>query len=388
MPRYETVPVQTARANEDGPRAGVASTRSVGRATAAGQRSPTAFCESIHQPTPGVTGARPASVRPMTATTNGGLPLEARRTLGRSDLRVAPLCLGGNVFGWTADEDASHAVLDAYVADGGNFVDTANAYSSWVPGHRGGESEAVIGRWLASRGRPDDLVVATKVGWPPDGLGRDEVRRGAEGALSRLGVERVDLLYAHRDDPETPLAETLAALDGLVREGLVGVLGLSNYAPERVREALELCAREGWTRPEVLQPPYNLIDREDFEGPLEDIARREELGCAPYFALARGFLTGKYRPGAPLPKSARASGVASSYLNDRGLATLDALDRVAGAHGAVPAQAALAWLMARDAVTAPIASATSAAQAHELAGAAALALSPDEIDLLTAAAAD
>jgi len=313
--------------------------------------------------------------------------LTERRSLGGSDLRVATLCLGGNVFGWSADERASHEVLDAYRAAGGNFVDTANTYSAWAPGNRGGESETIIGRWMASRGCRDDIVLATKVGYQamegqPAGLGRQAVRGGLEASLRRLGTDRVDLYYLHRDDPATPLEETLEALDACVRAGQVRWSGLSNYSPARVRRVMELCRDNGWAAPVAMQPPYNLVDRAGFEGDLQRTCRDEGLGVAPYYSLARGFLTGKYRPGAALPASARAAAVANGYLTDRGFAVLAAADRVAAAHGATPAQVALAWLAAQPTVVAPIASATRAEQVRELAGAGALRLAEDELAAL------
>ena len=314
-----------------------------------------------------------------------------RRPFGRSGLEVSPLCLGGNVFGWSADEETSHAVLDAYVAAGGNAVDSANVYSGWVSGNEGGESEAIIGRWLASRGGHDDIVIATKVGMAggvhPKGLTRDHLLRGAEGSLRRLGVARIDLYYAHEDDPETPLAETLAAFGELVDQGLVGAIAASNYPAGRLAEALEVSAREGLPRFEGLQEGYNLMDRGGYEGELEELCRREGLGVAAYSALAQGFLSGKYRPGAPVPDSARAATVARAYLNERGFRVLAAVDEVAAAHGATAAQVALAWVMARPGMTCAVASATSVEQVRELAGAMDLALAEDEVRRLDAASA-
>ncbi len=314
-----------------------------------------------------------------------------RRPLGRSGLELSPLCLGGNVFGWSADEAASGAVLDAYVAAGGNAIDTANIYSGWVPGNRGGESEAIIGRWLAGRADRDALVIATKVGMAggehPKGLARDHVLRGAEGSLRRLGVNRIDLYYAHEDDPGASLAETLAAFGELIDQGLVRAIAASNYSAGRLAEALEISAREGLPRFEGVQEAYNLLDRDRYEGAVEDLCAREGLGAAAYFALARGFLSGKYRPGAPVPQSPRAAGVARSYLNERGFAALAAVNAVAEAHGATAAQVALAWIMARPTITCAVASATSAGQVRELAGAMDLELAPEEIARLDAAGA-
>jgi aryl-alcohol dehydrogenase (NADP+) len=312
-----------------------------------------------------------------------------RRPFGRSGLELSPLCLGGNVFGWSADEDASHAVLDAYVAAGGNAIDSANIYSGWVPGNEGGESEAIIGRWLAGRDDRDGLVIATKVGKAGgvhrSGLSRDHVLRGAEGSLRRLGTDRIDLYYAHEDDPATPLAETLAAFGELIEQGLVRTVAASNYSADRLAEALEVSVREGLPRFEGLQTAYNLMDRAGYEGELEEVCAREGLGVAAHYALARGFLSGKYRPGAPIPESPRAAGVVESYLNDRGAAVLAAVDEVAEAHGASEAQVALAWVMARPSVTCAVASATSAEQVRELAGAMDLALSEEEVSRLGSA---
>jgi aryl-alcohol dehydrogenase (NADP+) len=304
---------------------------------------------------------------------------------------VHPLCLGGNVFGWSADEDASHAVLDAYVAAGGNFIDTANNYSGWVPGNRGGESESVLGRWIAARGGHDDLVLATKVGMAagemPKGLTRDHIRRGIEGSLARLGVDRVDLYYAHEDDEGTPLAETVAAFDELVREGLVGAVGASNYSAPRLAEALRVADEGGLARFAVLQPHLNLIDRDGFDAALAGVCRDGGLAVAPYFGLARGYLAGKYRPGAAVPDTPRAAGVLRDYSTPRAAAVLAAVDEVAAAHDATPAQVSLAWLMAVEGVAAALASATRPEQVRELVGAADLALSDGEVAALTAAGA-
>jgi aryl-alcohol dehydrogenase-like predicted oxidoreductase len=314
-----------------------------------------------------------------------------RRPLGRSGLDLSPLCLGGNVFGWSADEETSHAVLDAYVAAGGNAIDSANIYSGWVPGNRGGESETIIGRWLAGRDDREELVIATKVGMAggehPKGLARDHVVRGAEGSLRRLGVDRIDLYYAHEDDAGTPLDETLAAFGELIDQGVVRAIAASNYSAGRLAEALEISAREGLARFEGVQEAYNLLDRDRYEGAVEDLCAREGLGAAAYFALARGFLSGKYRPGAPVPASPRAEGVARAYLNERGFAVLAAVDEVAAAHVATQAQVALAWIMARPTLTCAVASATSVDQVRELAGAMDLELTPDEISRLDAAGA-
>ena len=316
--------------------------------------------------------------------------MNSRQTIGATTLAVSPLCLGGNVFGWTADEDTSFAVLDAYVAAGGNFIDTANMYSAWVPGHEGGESEAVIGRWCASRGNRDDVVIATKVGMQggpdqPKGLTRDMIRAGVEASLRRLQTDHIDLYYAHEDDAETPLLETMTAFDELVHEGLVRAVGASNYSAARLRQALDVSTQHGLTRYAALQPQYSLLARDDFESGLAALCETERIAVAPYWVLARGFLSGKYRADGPLPTSPRATGIAADYMNDRGWAVLDAVDQVAQAHDATVSQVALAWALAQPAVVAPIVSATSPDQVAELVGAAALALSSDELADLDAA---
>ncbi len=309
--------------------------------------------------------------------------MSERRPLGRSGLALSPLCLGGNVFGWSAGEEASFAVLDAYVAAGGNVIDSANIYSWWGPGNSGGESEAVVGRWLAAREVPADLVVATKTGMQggpdqPKGLGRDEILRQCELSLRRLGIDTIPLYYAHEDDPETPLEETLGAFGELVAQGMVGTVAASNYPVARLAEALEISAREGLPRFEGYQPRLNVIERDAYEGELRDLCVREGLGVLPYWTLARGFLTGKYRRGQALPDSPRAGGIAESFFTDAGFAALEAVEDVAAAHGATPSQVALAWVMAQPGVTAAIASATTTEQADELAGAMALRLTDAE----------
>jgi aryl-alcohol dehydrogenase (NADP+) len=314
----------------------------------------------------------------------------ALRPLGSSGLDVHPICLGGNVFGWTADRDASFAILDAYVAAGGNFVDTADSYSSWAPGNRGGESERVIGAWLADRGRPDGLVVATKVGPGsedlPQGLERDHVLRGAEASRRRLGVEAIDLYYAHRDYDHPPLEETLVALDDLVKAGAVRALGASNYATERLAHALDLQGERGLTPYTAVQPRLNLVDR-DVDDAEADLCERRGLGLAVYSALASGFLSGKYRPGQPVPDSPRAGGIANGYLQDaRAMRILAAADAVAGRQDATTAQVALAWALAQRAVTSVIVSATSTAQLAELMATTELDLGADDLAELDGAA--
>lgn len=313
-----------------------------------------------------------------------------KRQLGGSELAVAPLCFGGNVFGWTADEKTSFALLDAFVDAGFDFIDTADTYSRWVPGHEGGESEAIIGRWLKSRGSRDKVVIATKVGMDMgpagSGLTANHIRKSVDQSLKRLQTDRIDLYYSHKDDPDTPLEETLQAHADLVRQGKVRALGASNYSARRLREALEVSRRLNLPRYEVLQPEYNLYARAGFEDELEPLCREAGLGVAPYYSLASGFLTGKYRSEDDFGKSPRGARM-SAYLNERGRSILSALDEAAEEHHATPAQIAIAWLIARPAVTAPIASATSVGQLQELIGAARLDLDGDTIALLDAASA-
>ena len=292
-----------------------------------------------------------------------------RRKLGRTGFEVAPLAFGGNVFGWTADEATSFRLLDAFVAAGCNLIDTADSYSHWVPGHKGGESETVIGRWIARRGRHDDVVVATKVGSGQDighrCLRRDYIVQAVEGSLRRLQVEAIDLYQSHWDDETTPLDETLEAYARLLQQGKVRAIGASNLGAARLQQALDVAAKQGLPSYQTLQPLYNLYDRDAFEGPLVQTCIREGIAVIPYYALAAGFLTGKYRSEADFGKSARGAGM-KKYLNPRGLRILDAVDRVAKRLGATPVQVSLAWLIARPGVTAPIASATSVAQLDEL----------------------
>ncbi|MGW4383624.1 aldo/keto reductase [Kitasatospora sp. NPDC004531] len=311
-----------------------------------------------------------------------------RVTLGASGLAVSQLSLGGNVFGWTADEAQSFAVLDAYAAAGGNFVDTADVYSSWAPGNSGGESETVIGHWLRSRGNREQIVVATKAGMAPglDNLKRDTVRRAVEGSLRRLGVERIDLFYTHRDDPDTPVEEIVTTLDELVREGKVRELAASNIGPQRLAASLEFAAREGLARYVAVQPHYNLVSRDTYEGELADVVAAHGLSAVPYYALAAGFLTGKYRPGAQVD-SPRAQGAGKHLETPRGLRVLAALDEVAAAHGVEVTTVALAWLAARPTVVAPLASARTVEQLPPLLAAAALRLTEAELKLLDAASA-
>jgi aryl-alcohol dehydrogenase-like predicted oxidoreductase len=310
------------------------------------------------------------------------------RPLGSSDLAVSPLCLGGNVFGWTAGTDQSFAVLDAFTAAGGNFVDTADVYSVWAEGNRGGESETIIGAWTAARRNRDDLVIATKVGSHPDfpGLSAENVRAAADASLTRLRTDRIDLYYTHRDDPSVPVEEIITALDGLVKAGKVRHIAASNITPERLAESLAFSDREGLARYVAVQPEYNLVARDAYEGPLQDLAAKEGLAAVPYYALASGFLTGKYRPGSTV-ESARAGRAAAHLESERGRAVLTALDEIAAAHDAEIATVALAWLLTRPTVAAPIASARTAGQLGALVALDGLELTAAEVDRLTAASA-
>jgi aryl-alcohol dehydrogenase-like predicted oxidoreductase len=314
----------------------------------------------------------------------------SQRRIGCSDLLVPPLCLGGNVFGWTVDEARSFAVLDAALEAGLNFIDTADVYSRWVEGNEGGESETIIGRWLKARGARNRVVIATKVG-SDMGQGRKDlskawILKAVEASLRRLQIETIDLYQSHWDDPETSPEETLEAYDILVKAGKVRVIGCSNFTAARLQESLEISSRKGLPRYECAQPEYNLYARSDFEGPLQKLCLENEIGVITYFSLASGFLTGKYRSEADFGRSKRGGGMAK-YLNPRGFAILDALDKVAARHGARPAQVALAWIMAQPGVTAPIASATSVEQVADLAAATRLTLSPDDLAALTQAGA-
>ncbi|RFU84980.1 aldo/keto reductase [Streptomyces triticagri] len=310
------------------------------------------------------------------------------RTLGASELEVHPLALGANVFGWTADETASFAVLDAYTAAGGNFIDTADSYSAWVEGNSGGESETVIGNWLASRGRRDDVVIATKAGAHPDhrGLAPATLVAAADDSLRRLRTDHIDLFYTHFDDPSVPVEDIVGALDGLVRAGKVRHVAASNISPERLQESLDVADREGLARYVALQPHYNLVSRDTYEGPLQEVASRSGLAAVPYYALAAGFLTGKYRPGAQVD-SPRAQGAGRHLDTERGLRVLEALDKVAAAHGAEVATVALAWLAAQPTVGAPIASARTVEQLPALLAVGELRLTEEELALLTTASA-
>jgi aryl-alcohol dehydrogenase-like predicted oxidoreductase len=313
-----------------------------------------------------------------------------KRQLGNSSIEVAPLMLGGNVFGWTADEPTSFEVLDAFVDAGFNFIDTADSYSTWVPGHTGGESETIIGNWLKRSGKRDQVVIATKAGseipGQGKGLSRAWIMRQAEASLKRLQTGYIDLYQSHRDDPGTPVEETLEAYAQLIQQGKVRVIGCSNFTVERTQESLAASRKHSWPRYESLQPHYNLYERAGYEAALEPLALREKLGVVPYYSLASGFLTGKYRSQNDLSKSARGQAV-KKYLNDRGFRILQALDQVAEKRQATPAQVALAWLMARPSITAPIASATKVDQMNDLARAAGLELDHASLELLNKASA-
>jgi aryl-alcohol dehydrogenase-like predicted oxidoreductase len=316
-------------------------------------------------------------------------PSPARTALGASDLLVSPLSLGGNVFGWTADTNESFAVLDAYAAAGGNFVDTADVYSAWAPGNSGGESETVLGKWLASRGNRSEIVVATKVGSHPEykGLKAATITAATEQSLRRLGTDSIDLLYTHFDDESTSVEEIITALDTLVRAGKVRHIAASNISPRRLAESLEFSKSEGLAAYVALQPKYNLVSRDSYEGELAGVATAFGLSAVPYSALASGFLTGKYRPGGAAVDSPRAAG-ASKYLESpTGPRVLAALDTVAAAHGAEVGSVALAWLLAQPTVAAPIASARTVEQLPGLIAAIGLELGQDEIQLLTSASA-
>lgn len=307
-----------------------------------------------------------------------------RTTLSGTDLSVHPLCLGGNVFGWSADKDQSFAVLDAYREAGGNFIDTADSYMWRAPGNSGGESEAILGEWLAARGGRDEVVLATKVGsWPTrPGLSAGNIAAACDDSLRRLRTDHLDLYYAHKDDPDTPLEETLAAFDALVRSGKVRHVAASNYSAARLAEALRLAQDNGWARYAVLQAHYNLVERE-YEQELAPLLAEHELTCLPYFALAKGFLTGKYTSDTPVD-SVRAE-AASAYLDERGRRVLAELASVAERHAVSPAAVALAWLLARPTVATPIASARTPEQLAGLLPMAELRLSDEEVDRLTAA---
>ncbi len=312
------------------------------------------------------------------------------RKLGGSGLEVSPICLGGNVFGWTADEPTSFAILDAFVDAGFNFIDTADVYSRWAPGHKGGESESVLGNWFKRDGKRKKVILATKVGieMAPDkkGLSKSYILREVEDSLARLQTDSIDLYQSHKDDPSTSQDETLEAYQQLIKDGKVRAIGASNFSEERLNESFEISERDGLPRYECLQPHYNLYERAGYERELEPLCRKEGIGVIPYFALASGFLTGKYRSENDLAKGPRGQMV-KKYLDERGFRILAALDRVAAALHSTPGKVAIAWLIARPSITAPIASATSVEQLNDLVDAANLHLDAASIETLNHASA-
>jgi aryl-alcohol dehydrogenase-like predicted oxidoreductase len=312
--------------------------------------------------------------------------------LGRSDLDIFPLALGGNVFGWTADAEESHAVLDSFVELGGNFIDTADAYSAWVPGNSGGESETIIGQWVTARGNRDRVIIGTKVSQHPDftGLSATNIVEASDASLTRLGTDYIDLYWAHFDDVSVPLEETASAFNDLVVAGKVKYIGVSNYSAERVQEWVDVATANGLALPIALQPHYNLVHRTDFESKLLPVAEKNGLAVVPYFALASGFLSGKYRTKADLEGAQRAGG-AGGYLTEAGLGVIDALEAIANEHKTEIATVALAWLLHRPTVAAPIASARTVEQLPALMASATLKLTADEtasLDMASAAIAD
>ncbi len=311
-----------------------------------------------------------------------------KRSLGRSSLKVSPITFGCNVFGWTTDEKTSFALLDAWLDAGFNFLDTADVYSRWHQGNTGGESETIIGNWLQARGNRDKVVLATKLGIEmtpgKKGLSKAYMQTAIEDSLRRLRTDYIDLYQSHRDDPETPIEETLSSYAGLIKQGKVREIGASNFSADRLAQSLKLSSEKGLPRYQSLQPQYSLVERAAFEGPLEDLCLAEKIGVIGYYSLASGFLTGKYRSRADMEGRARGPGV-KKYLNDHGFGVLKALDEVAERYHAKPGQVALAWLIARPSVTAPIASATTLEQLQELVGAANIMLDADAIRTIDAA---
>lgn len=327
---------------------------------------------------------------PMSSSSSSSpsaLPLSPSRPLGPTDVLVSPLCFGGNVFGWTADADQSFSLLDEYVAQGGNFIDTADAYSHWIPGNTGGDSERIMGDWLAARGNRADLVIASKVAKLPAraGLAPDNIRAALDDSLDRLQTDYIDLYYAHEDDENVPMLEYLQAFDELVKSGAVRYLAASNFSPERLSEALRLQREHGLSPFIAIQDLYNLMERKRYEEVYAPIVAEYQLSSLPYYALAKGFLTGKYRPGVEVD-SARAKG-AAVYLDDRGLRVLDVLDRISTAHDAPVGAVALAWLLTRPGVTAPVASARTPEQFADLLPMATITMTEDELAELNAASA-
>jgi aryl-alcohol dehydrogenase-like predicted oxidoreductase len=313
-----------------------------------------------------------------------------KRQLGKSGLEVSPLCFGGNVFGWTVDEPTSFELLDAFVGAGFDFIDTADVYSRWAAGNKGGESETILGEWMKQRGNRDKIILATKVGMEmgPDkkGLSKSYILRSVEDSLRRLQTDYIDLYQSHQDDPETPLEETLEAYAQLIKQGKVRAIGASNYSAERLAESLKVSEQHRFPRYESLQPLYNLYDRADYEKELEPLCEEKSVGVISYYSLASGFLTGKYRSEEDLSKSVRGQGV-KKYLNERGFRILKAMDEVAAQHDSTPARVSLAWLIARPSITAPIVSATSLEQLNDLVEATKLELDDSSIALLNQASA-
>jgi len=313
-----------------------------------------------------------------------------KRKLGNSGLEVAPLAFGGNVFGWTTDEPTSFALLDAFVDAGFNLIDTADIYSTWVEGHKGGESETILGKWLKHSGKREKVIIASKVGkeMGPDsqGLSKAYIMQAVEASLRRLQTDYIDLYQSHADDPDTPLEETLEAYDQLIKQGKIRAIGASNYSAERLAQSLEVSEQTGYPRYESLQPLFNLYDREDYEKELEPLCREKGIGVISFFSLGSGFLTGKYRSKDDLSNRARGSFV-EKYLNERGFRIVEALDRVAQEHNITPAQVAIVWLISHPSITAPIASATNLEQLKELLEATTIELNPSAIDRLNQASA-
>jgi len=313
------------------------------------------------------------------------------RRLGATDLHIAPLVLGGNVFGWNLDKAGSFAVLDAFVAGGGTMIDTADVYSAWAPGHKGGESETLIGEWLKASGKRDQVLIATKVGMLPGANGEKlapaHIAASAEASLKRLGIDRIDLYFAHQDDEGVPQEDVLAAFGKLIDAGKIRALGASNFRAARLKSANDAARVHGLPHYHALQPEYNLVSRHKFEGELQDYCVEHNIGVVPFYGLANGFLTGKYRSPADYGKSAVRGTRMAAYMEGKGPLVLAALDKIAAETGASPAQISLAWLAAQPGVTAPIASATSIAQVEELLGSIDLTLTPDQLSTLDAAGA-
>ncbi|MBX9258729.1 aldo/keto reductase [Desmonostoc muscorum CCALA 125] len=311
-----------------------------------------------------------------------------RRKLGRSGLEVSPISFGGNVFGWTIDENTSFEILDNFIAAGGNFIDTADVYSKWVPGNQGGESETILGKWLKQHGHRDQVVIATKIGSDMGvkgkGLSRKHIQQGIEDSLQRLQTDYIDLYQSHIDDETTPIEETLETYASLIRQGKVRAIGASNYSGSRLLQALEISRQHSYPRYESLQPRYNLYDRDGYEQDLQQISQEHEIGVISYSSIASGFLSGKYRSEKDLSISARGNGI-KKYLNPRGFAILEAIDRVAKTYNSTPTQVSLAWLIANPTITAPIVSATKVEQLNDIIKAVNLHLDQDAINLLNQA---